>query len=145
MPLVTLDSHSPIPLIAQIVASVQKQIDDRAIRTGMRMPSIRRFAGDHGISRFTVVQAYDRLVAMSYLNSRQGSGFYVAQRPKLPIAGKSTLKLERAMDVLWLLRNALQQTSGTPMPAAGCCPVHGWMKPAFNAVCAPCPAKVAIF
>jgi DNA-binding transcriptional MocR family regulator len=126
MPLVTLDSHSPIPLIAQIVASVQKQIDDRAIRTGMRMPSIRRFAGDHGISRFTVVQAYDRLVAMSYLNSRQGSGFYVAQRPKLPIAGESTLKLERAMDVLWLLRNALQQTSGTPMPGAGWLP-GSWM------------------
>ncbi len=41
------------------------------------MPSIRNFAADNNVSRFTVVQVYDRLVADGLLQSRQGSGFYV--------------------------------------------------------------------
>lgn len=126
MPLVSLDSHSSIPLIDQIVSTVGKQVDERVLRTGLRLPSIRKFATDHGVSRFTVVQAYDRLVAMGYLNSRQGSGFYVAPRPQPHASGKAPIKLERAMDVLWLLRNALQRPYDLPMPGAGWLP-GSWM------------------
>lgn len=126
MTLLALDSHSTTPLIDQIVASVGKLVEDRALRAGTRMPSIRGFALDHGISRFTVVQAYDRLVAMGYLNSRPGSGFYVAPRPRPSVGGEPPLRLERATDVLWLLRNALQQPGATPMPGAGWLPA-AWM------------------
>ena len=126
MPLISLDSHDPLPLTEQIVAAVRRQIDERAIRTGTRMPSIRNFALEHRVSRFTVVQAYDRLVAMGYLNSRQGSGFYVSPRPKTHIAGETTCKLDRAMDVLWLLRNALQAQPSKAMPGAGWLP-GSWM------------------
>ncbi|MDP1862916.1 MAG: PLP-dependent aminotransferase family protein [Thiobacillus sp.] len=126
MSLVCLDSHSPIPLTDQIVSTVGKQVDERVLRTGLRLPSIRKFATDHGVSRFTVVQAYDRLVAMGYLHSRQGSGFYVAPRPQPHVSGKAPIKLERAMDVLWLLRNALQQPYNRPMPGAGWLP-GSWM------------------
>lgn len=126
MPLVCLDSHSSIPLIDQIVSTVGKQVDERVLRAGLRLPSIRKFALDHGVSRFTVVQAYDRLVAMGYLSSRQGSGFYVAPRPRPHAASEPPLKLERAMDVLWLLRNALQQPGSQPMPGAGWLP-GSWM------------------
>lgn len=126
MPLVTLDSNDTIPLINQIVASVMKRIDDRALRTGMRMPSIRQFALEHGVSRFTVVQAYDRLVATGYLSSRQGSGFYVAPRPRPHAAKEASCKLDRAMDVLWLMRNVLQPTPTHAMPGAGWLP-SSWM------------------
>lgn len=126
MTLLALDSLSSIPLTDQVVASVGKLVEDRALRAGTRMPSIREFAADHGISRFTVVQAYDRLVAMGYLNSRPGSGFYVAPRPRPGVGGEPSLRLERAMDVLWLLRNALQQPGATPMPGAGWLPA-AWM------------------
>ncbi len=126
MPLISLDSHDSVPLVGQIITAVKTQIDERAIRPGTRMPSIRAFALDHRVSRFTVVQAYDRLVAMGYLNSRLGSGFYVTPRPKPPIARAAPYKLERAMDVLWLLRNALQQPSPKPMPGAGWLP-GSWM------------------
>lgn len=126
MTLLTLDPRSPTPLIDQIVGAVGKLVEDRALRAGARMPSIRNFAADHGISRFTVVQAYDRLVAMGHLNSRPGSGFYVAPRPRPSVGGEPPLKLERAMDVLWLLRNALQQPSVKPMPGAGWLP-GAWM------------------
>ena len=46
----------------------------------MRVPSIREFARTHKVSRFTVVEAYDRLVAMGYLEARRGSGFYTTHK-----------------------------------------------------------------
>lgn len=126
MSLISLDSHDTVPLTGQIVAAVKAQIDDRALRPGARMPSIRQFAQTHRVSRFTVVTAYDRLVAMGYLSSRQGSGFYVAPRAKAPAARSAPCKLDRAMDVLWLLRNALQQPGTRPMPGTGWLP-SAWM------------------
>jgi DNA-binding transcriptional MocR family regulator len=126
MTLLALDPCSSTPLTDQIVVAVGKLVEDRVLRAGTRMPSIRHFAEDHGISRFTVVQAYDRLVAMGHINSRPGSGFYVAPRPRPSVGGEHPLKLERAMDVLWLLRNALQQPTAKPMPGAGWLPA-AWM------------------
>src|SRR6201982_4257644 len=66
------------PLADQIVTGIKRQIDDRLLRPGTRLPSIRGFAESHNVSRFTVVEAYDRLVAMGYLQSRRGAGFYTA-------------------------------------------------------------------
>lgn len=126
MPLVILDSNDSRPLIDQIVNGVKKLIDERAIRPGARMPSIRGFAQDHGISRFTVVQAYDRLVAMGYLNSRQGSGFYVSPRPQPRESLDGPWKPDSAVDVVWLLRNSLEHRSSRTMPGAWWLPAS-WM------------------
>src|SRR5271155_21395 len=65
-------------LVDQIVAGVRLQIDDRRLAPGSKLPSLRDFARTLNVSRFTVVEAYDRLVAMGYLQSRRGAGFYVA-------------------------------------------------------------------
>lgn len=124
--MVTLDSASPNPLVEQIVGALQQRIDERLLRSGMRMPSIRAFATHHAISRFTVVTAYDRLVAMGYLQPRQGSGFYVAPRPRPHEAHPTRLKLDAASDVLWLLRNALAQPASRAIPGAGWLP-YDWM------------------
>mgnify|MGYP002142114884 CR=1 FL=1 len=81
-----------------IVAAVRTRIDDRILRPGARLPSIRQFAEQHGVSRFTVVEAYDRLVAVGYLQSRRGSGFYVASRaqPARAIGGGDRHHVRRA-------------------------------------------------
>lgn len=129
MTLLSLDPSSPTPLTDQIVTALGRLVEERAVRAGTRMPSIRNFAAAHGISRFTVVQAYDRLVAQGYLNSRQGSGFYVSPRPRPRDEGESTFMLERATDTLWLLRNALRQTGLKPMPGAGWLP-GSWLEEA---------------
>ena len=73
---VTLTQSGEEPLVEQIVAGIKRQIDDRHLRPGTKLPSIRNFAESHKVSRFTVVEAYDRLVAMGYLASRRGAGFY---------------------------------------------------------------------
>ena len=126
MPMLSLDSHDSLPLIQQIVTAVKKLIDDRAIRPGARMPSIRSFAQSHGVSRFTVVQAYDKLVAMGYLHSRQGSGFYVSPRPVPRDFPEASYRLDSAIDVVWLLRNALKDRSSKTMPGAWWLPAS-WM------------------
>src|SRR5271168_3926056 len=74
----TVSHNSDQTLANQIVAGIKQQIDDRHLRPGTRLPSIRGFAESYNVSRFTVVEAYDRLVAMGYLQSRRGAGFYAA-------------------------------------------------------------------
>jgi DNA-binding transcriptional MocR family regulator len=75
---VTVSPCSETPLTDQIVAAIKGQIDDRHVRPGARLPSLRSLAESCTVSRFTVVEAYDRLVAMGYLQSRRGAGFYAA-------------------------------------------------------------------
>ena len=60
----SLNGASSLPLIDQIVSGTRALIDDRVLRPGMRVPPIRSFAETHGISRFTVVEAYDRLTGI---------------------------------------------------------------------------------
>lgn len=62
-----------------LVDKIAELIATDKLAVGSRLPSIRSFAELNGISRFTVVQVYDRLVADGLLNSRRGSGFYVAE------------------------------------------------------------------
>jgi DNA-binding transcriptional MocR family regulator len=76
---------SQLTLVDQLVQWGRRRIDERVFRSGMRMPSIRKLALDKGVSRFTVVEAYERLVAAGYLDSRRGSGFYVREPLSMPV------------------------------------------------------------
>ncbi len=83
-----LDSTTGIPLTDQIISGVKAWIGSREARPGARLPSIRQLASTNGISRFPVIEAYDRLVSQGLLDSRQGSGFYVADSPLSGRAGR---------------------------------------------------------
>jgi DNA-binding transcriptional MocR family regulator len=107
----SLNSESRLPLVDQIVSNLRRQIDDRLLRPGMRLPPIRTFAADHRISRFTVVEAYDRLVALGFLQSRRGSGFYVAPRPGAALIEPGSAKIERAFDNIGVLHQSLEEVS----------------------------------
>ena len=99
----TVSRKSGRPLADQIVAGIKRQIDDRHLRPGTKLPSIRNFAESYKVSRFTVVEAYDRLVAMGCLQSRRGAGFYTA--PVLAPAEKTwiVLNCKRGMFILSVL------------------------------------------
>ena len=101
---IALAPDSGTPLVDQIVAAIRTRIDDRILHPGARLPPIRRFAEAHDVSRFTVVEAYDRLVALGHLQSRRGSGFYVANRASPARAMESGQAIERAIDAAWLMR-----------------------------------------
>ena len=59
-----LDPKSTTPLVTQIVTGFRQMVDDGSLRAGAKAPSIRQFAHAHGVSVYTVVDAYDRLVAL---------------------------------------------------------------------------------
>ncbi|WP_208023456.1 aminotransferase-like domain-containing protein [Duganella alba] len=120
-------------LIDQIVRSVAARIDDRLLRGGARMPSIRAFAASHGVSAFTVVAAYDKLVATGYLESRRGAGFFVRERPSMalntadsallaPLSRVQTSFDSKPIDVVWLVRNMFRQMPHQQMPGSGVLP-----------------------
>ncbi|MDP1907770.1 MAG: PLP-dependent aminotransferase family protein, partial [Hyphomicrobium sp.] len=74
-----------------------------------------------GISKSTVVEAYDRLVADGTIGSRRGAGFYVSG-PMPPLAlAEIGPRLERAIDPLWVSRQSLE--AGEKMLKPGC----GWL------------------
>ena len=62
-------------LPAQLAARFAQRIETHALRPGTRLPSIRNCARESSVSRSTVVEAYDRLIAAGLVESRRGSGF----------------------------------------------------------------------
>jgi DNA-binding transcriptional MocR family regulator len=109
---ISLNNASGLPLVDQIVSAIRNMTDDRILRPGMRLPPIRTMASDHGISRFTVVEAYDRLVALGYLHSRRGSGFYIAARQETPSLARHSGEIERAFDNAGLMHQSLDDEAG---------------------------------
>ncbi len=119
-----------LTLVDQLVQWARRRIDERVFRPGMRMPSIRKLALDKSVSRFTVVEAYERLVAQGYLDSRRGSGFYVRERapgqqPVGASGGARAQPVHNTIDVVWLLRNMLHTVSPEKGPRLGYLPSRG--------------------
>ena len=115
------------PLVDQIVAGVKLQVDDRRLAPGSKLPSIRDLAKTLNVSRFTVVEAYDRLVAMGYLQSRRGAGFYVAA--SLTASGAVAAPLEnykRNEQLLWLVRQLQEADENAPLAGGPWLP-NSWL------------------
>ncbi len=73
-----LDRASRTPLTRQIYMQVRSAVSSGALRSGTRMPSSRAMATKLGVARASVVVAYENLLAEGYVESRHGSGTFVA-------------------------------------------------------------------
>jgi DNA-binding transcriptional MocR family regulator len=78
-PCLALKRAKDTSLVEQIVVIISQMISQRLLPIGNKMPSVRQLAKCNGISTFTVVEAYDRLVSSGLLASRRGSGYFVAR------------------------------------------------------------------
>ena len=76
-PDITLQRDSNQPLFVQLCDLVRQRIGRQLIAPGTRLPASRNLATSLGISRGTVVTAYEQLMAEGYIEGRPGSGFYV--------------------------------------------------------------------
>src|SRR5688572_29600983 len=74
--LLALDHDAPLG--AQIQDQMRAAIREGRLTTGERLPSTRRLAERLGVSRGTVVEAYEQLLAEGYVESTIGSGTRVA-------------------------------------------------------------------
>ena len=66
------------PLYQQLYAHLQAAILSGQLKGGLKLPSTRALADELGISRNTVLNAYDQLMAEGYLETVEGSGTFVA-------------------------------------------------------------------
>jgi len=108
-----------------VMATIRQQIAARSLTVGSRLPSIRRLANTLKVSTSTVVEAYERLVAEGAIQSRPGSGFYVAG-PTAPLSLSDIgPKLDRAVDPFWISRQSLDAADDDLKP--GC----GWLPPSW--------------
>ncbi len=82
-PVLPIDRSKRGSLVDQIVAAIALMVNQRKLRIGTKMPSVRQFAKCNGVSTFTVVESYDRLLTLGLLSSRRGSGFFVARQEEL--------------------------------------------------------------
>src|SRR5215475_6881081 len=75
---IDLDRTGTDALHRQIEASIRERIRSGALPAGVALPPTRALAGELGVSRGVVVEAYAQLVAEGYLVSRAGGYTQVA-------------------------------------------------------------------
>ena len=70
---ITLDRDSTVSLPQQLVTAVRELIRDRILQPGDAMPATRNWAAQLGVSRGTVVTAYEQLAAEGYVIAERGA------------------------------------------------------------------------
>jgi len=114
--------HQPAPRVETVAAYVRSRIADRGLARGARLPSVRELAAKLAVSKSTVVDAYDRLVAEGAVAARRGSGFFVAGAPRPLTLTPADPPPEPAVDPSWINRHAMVAASDFLCPGAGWLP-----------------------
>src|SRR4029077_17529596 len=82
------------------------------------------FAKSNGVSTFTVVESYDRLLTLGLLSSRRGSGFFVARND---VAAAPQLVLSPTPTAIDALTPDLYSGVSDALPVGA-----GWLPPAWS-------------
>lgn len=98
----------PQTLAASVTEEIETRIRSGRLAVGTRLPSLRRAAAEFGVSKNTMVDAYDQLVAKGVLAAQPGSGFYVRQKFAAPQAPERP-HLQEAVDAATLLSEQLDR------------------------------------
>lgn len=110
-------------LVERVMGIIRGRITAMSLAPGARLPSIRRLAETMNVSKSTVVEAYDRLVAEGIIQSRRGAGFYVSERTRQPFSlAAGTPHRERQIDPFWVMRQSLEADDTALKPGCGWLP-----------------------
>jgi GntR family transcriptional regulator/MocR family aminotransferase len=142
---IRIDPGSSRPIATQLYAGLRDLMLSGAIATGTRLPATRTLAVDLGISRTTVIDAFERLLAEGLIISRVGSGTFVSdildkERPRPAAAAdrqpaqQKEPQLARAMG--WAIANFTQRERlphcprafVTALPAFDAFPMAQWAR-----------------
>jgi GntR family transcriptional regulator/MocR family aminotransferase len=77
-PFIMLDEKSALPLYRQIYEAIRHAILSGKVHPTTPLPATRLLAKQLGVSRMTVINAYDQLFAEGYLEAKMGAGTFVA-------------------------------------------------------------------
>src|SRR5258708_2781727 len=127
-----IELQSETPLLQQIYLSLRKAILLKNLAPGSRLPSTRHLADRLGVSRTSVLSAYDRLLAEGYIEGRTGSGTYVSNDASESLIAPSFASRQQRIGATRRLskagaryrETALNLTPPEDVPfSAGCCSV----------------------
>src|SRR5258708_4676192 len=87
------------PLYHQLADHIHEMIRAGTLRAGDRVPSVRSFSQQQGVSVSTVLQAYQRLEDNGVIEARPQSGYYVRRLPAAVQEPASSRPPRRALNV----------------------------------------------
>jgi GntR family transcriptional regulator/MocR family aminotransferase len=101
-------------VIASLTRQLKAAILDGRLKAGLRLPASRALARSHGISRNTVVSAYDLLLNEGYLTARPGAGTFVAGelRRRAVVPAKAEPRSDPRLAAYW--RHPPQEAPNIP-------------------------------
>ncbi len=76
--MIVIDTDSPVPPFEQLRAQLARQIQERTLAVGSRLPTIRRLATDLGLAANTVGRAYRELEEAGLIETRGRAGSFVS-------------------------------------------------------------------
>jgi len=89
-----VNRQSAVPVHVQLQTQIRHLISTGALKAGMQLPTVRQLAGFLRINRNTAARALADLHQDGYLESRQGRGTFVVDRPAAH-QGRAARSLER--------------------------------------------------
>src|SRR5690606_18925809 len=91
--LIHLELDGGGPVYGQLVRALKSAVLEGRLAPGSRLPATRALAAELGLSRNSVLIAYDQLCAEGFVEGRVGSGTYVAELslPERPRKGREEL------------------------------------------------------
>jgi DNA-binding transcriptional MocR family regulator len=115
-------------LTEQLAARFAERIRQRLIAPGARLPSVRECARRHGVSAYTVVAAYDQLLAQGLVEARKQRGFFARnlEDATRTHAGEAPPKAPLPLNATMLIRGMFQPPGSQPMPSFGTLPAE-WL------------------
>ena len=95
---IEVDGRSGVPIYVQIVNQVRHAVGVGGLKSGERLPTVRRLAEELAIAPNTIVKAYNELQRMGLVESRAGVGTVVAA------GGEEVAREQRVEEVFRRLR-----------------------------------------
>ena len=125
MHLPTVSFQPGIPKVQQIVDALGLAIDQGVFSPSSKLPSARVMTQHWGVSKFTLIEALDRLRGQGRITSSQGLGYFVAT--KTPPARRAMGLDLLPQDLSSVLRRSLTGASGALRPGSGHLP-ESWLE-----------------
>jgi GntR family transcriptional regulator/MocR family aminotransferase len=134
---IRVDESVPVPKHRQIYGALREAILDGSLRADEPLPSTRALSRDTGVSRNTVLAAYELLLGEGFVETRGGAGTFVASkaaRPS-PVATPPAIEPRRLSTVadavrVWRLpaEPSLARPFGPSSPALDVFPIETWAR-----------------
>ena len=112
-----ITTGSPTPIYRQLSDQIRLVVLRRQLAPGDRLPSVRALAARLVINPNTVVRAYGELARDGVIESRQGKGYFVAQKRQVYTKAERRRRLSPLLEAL-ASEAALLDFSGDDVIAA---------------------------